>query len=201
MASLKGVFHSEVPGFAIDSATVQTFEAAADAVREISHLERRTPPGIEKGSSLGDALMRADDGEWVWRGLRSAGTEVPGSGLQTWLNGPMPHRSMKEYVELVGEWDAFRLEMTAFFEPYDFIIGPVATTAAQSHDAGPEISTSFTFAYNLTGWPAVVVRGGTADDGMPIGVQVVAKPWKEDIALAVASWIEARLGGWKPPTI
>ena len=38
--------------------------------------------------------------------------------------------------------------------------------------------------HNLTGWPAAVVRGGTSPDGLPIGVQLVAQPWREDVALA-----------------
>ena len=46
--------------------------------------------------------------------------------------------------------------------------------------------TSYTSAYNLTGWPGVVVRGGTSPEGLPIGVQVIARPWREDVALAVA---------------
>ena len=41
------------------------------------------------------------------------------------------------------------------------------------------------FIYYLTGWPAVVVRGGTSPEGLPIGVQVVARPWREQVALAV----------------
>ena len=47
--------------------------------------------------------------------------------------------------------------------------------------------------------PGVVVRGGTSSEGLPIGVQVVAAPTREDIALAVASRIEMRLGGFRPP--
>ena len=53
--------------------------------------------------------------------------------------------------------------------------------------------------YNLTGWPAAVVRGGTSPEGLPIGVQIVARPWREDIALAVARHIETKLGGFSIP--
>ena len=60
---------------------------------------------------------------------------------------------------------------------------------------------SYTMTYNLTGWPAVVVRGGTSPEGLPIGIQVVARPWREDVALAVAQQIEAISGGWKRPSI
>jgi amidase len=54
-------------------------------------------------------------------------------------------------------------------------------------------------AHNLTGWPAVVVRAGASPAGLPIGVQIAAKAWREDVALAVANVIEERLGGWEPP--
>jgi amidase len=40
------------------------------------------------------------------------------------------------------------------------------------------------------GWPVVVVRAGTSREGLPIGVQVVAAPWREDAALALARQIE-----------
>jgi amidase len=61
------------------------------------------------------------------------------------------------------------------------------------------IGWSYTRIYNLTGWPAAVVRGGTSPEGLPIGVQVVARPWREDVALAVAGYLETALGGWQPP--
>ena len=53
----------------------------------------------------------------------------------------------------------------------------------------------------MTGWPAAVVRGGTSPEGLPIGVQVVARPWREDVALALAARLEAALGGWQRPPL
>ena len=54
-------------------------------------------------------------------------------------------------------------------------------------------------AYNLTGWPAAVVRAGTSPERLPIGVQIVARPWRDDIVLVVARYIEMGFGGWQPP--
>ena len=34
--------------------------------------------------------------------------------------------------------------------------------------------------------------------GLPIGVQCVAKPWREDVALRAAAHLEGTLGGWQP---
>jgi amidase len=46
-----------------------------------------------------------------------------------------------------------------------------------------------------------VVRGGTSPDGLPIGVQLIAQPWREDIALAAARVVEGASGGWQPPPL
>ena len=42
-------------------------------------------------------------------------------------------------------------------------------------------------AFNFTGWPVVVVRAGTSPEGLPIGIQIVARPWHEHVALDPAS--------------
>ena len=90
-------------------------------------------------------------------------------------------------------------------ENYDVIICPVVAFPAQNHgfilEKDKDLGFSYCFTYNLTGWPAAVVRGGTSPDRLPIGVQLVARPWREDVALAVARCIEAALGGWQPPPI
>jgi amidase len=52
--------------------------------------------------------------------------------------------------------------------------------------------------HNLTGWPAAVVRCGETSEGLPIGVQIAAAPWREDIALAIALRLEQEFGGWQP---
>ncbi len=60
---------------------------------------------------------------------------------------------------------------------------------------------SYTMTWNLTGWPAAVVRAGTAPGGLPIGVQLVAGPWREDVALALAAELERSFGPFAPPVL
>lgn len=61
--------------------------------------------------------------------------------------------------------------------------------------------TSSRITYNLIAWPSAVVRGDISPGGLPIGVQIVAGPWREDVALAVAQHIESVLGGWQRPPL
>ena len=76
----------------------------------------------------------------------------------------------------------------------DAIVGPVSPAPAVPHDTFDRANAAYTQVFNLTGWPSTAVRAGTSPDGLPIGVQVVAPPWREDVSLAVAGEIERALG-------
>jgi amidase len=56
-------------------------------------------------------------------------------------------------------------------------------------------------AYNLTGWPGVVIRAGTDESGLPIGIQILAAPFREDHCLALAGFLESKLGAFSQPLI
>ena len=110
-----------------------------------------------------------------------------------------------DFTALLEEVDAYRSEMLTFLQQYDVILCPVCAFPAPPHGSTmePEMRKGFSYtgAYNLTGWPGVVVRAGTSPEGLPIGVQVVARPWREDVALAVAQQLETALGGWQQPPL
>jgi amidase len=95
--------------------------------------------------------------------------------------------------------------MLRFMRRHDVIVCPAHTDAALPGETlmaeARRASFTYTQTYNLTGWPAGVVRGGSSADGLPIGVQVVAKPWREDVALAVMRRIEQESGGWRMPDL
>lgn len=106
-----------------------------------------------------------------------------------------------ETERLMLDWDSFRTTMLSFMENYDVILSPAEHRPAPPHGTRHELLFNYTLPYSLTGWPCVVVRAGTSPEGLPIGVQVVARPWREDVALAVAEHIETALGGWQRPPI
>lgn len=108
------------------------------------------------------------------------------------------HRQV-DVPRLLADWDAFRSAMLAFVARFDAILCPVDSLAATP--AGEEAPHRFdyTLPFSLCGWPCVVVRVGASADGMPVGVQVVARSFREDVALAVARHVERATGGWRPP--
>jgi Asp-tRNA(Asn)/Glu-tRNA(Gln) amidotransferase A subunit family amidase len=60
---------------------------------------------------------------------------------------------------------------------------------------------SYTEWFNLLGMPAVVVPVGKSPEGLPIGVQLVTRPWEEELALAVGAETEEQCGGWRKPPV
>jgi amidase len=104
---------------------------------------------------------------------------------------------------LIKRWDAFRTAMLGFMAGFDLIVSPVAPDIAPLYRAKyvPTHLFSYTIPYSLTGNPCVVVRAGTSPEGLPIGVQVVARNWHDDVALRAAHSIERALGGWRPASV
>ena len=59
--------------------------------------------------------------------------------------------------------------------------------------------TAYTCPFNLTGNPAVVLPLTRSHDGLPIGVQLVAKRWAEPALLALAGRVALITGPFTPP--
>jgi amidase len=92
--------------------------------------------------------------------------------------------------------------MLAFLEDYDIILCPPSALPAPRLGENPGLSGwNYTSVYNITGWPAAVVRAGTSPEGLPLGIQIVGRPWTEHVVLAVASHIESKTGGWQRPPL
>jgi Asp-tRNA(Asn)/Glu-tRNA(Gln) amidotransferase A subunit family amidase len=60
---------------------------------------------------------------------------------------------------------------------------------------------SYTEWFNLLGNPAAVVPVSQSSEGLPIGVQIVGRPWEEEKVLSLAAVLERELGPEKRPPI
>ena len=60
---------------------------------------------------------------------------------------------------------------------------------------------SYTEWFNLLGNPAAVVPLSQTAGGLPVGVQIVGRPWAEEEVLSVAAALEKECGGWREPPI
>jgi amidase len=178
-------------------------------------LAKRTPPlegmkvawyahdGIAKPVGAVAATVRAAS-----RALADAGcavTEERPPGLQEAHQvtlGYWGDRHMNR-ERLYKRWDGFRTVMLQFMARFDIVLCPVAPDVAPQYRAKivPVHQFSYTIPYSLSGNPCVVVRAGSSPEGLPIGVQVVARNWQDDVALRAARCIEQALGGWRPASV
>jgi len=194
-----------IPASAETAATVQAAARALEAAG--ATMDEVTPPGIEEGFGLFLSLLGADGGAAVGALLELYGTTEPSPFIIHLgeLLADFAVASPGEFDGVLLQWDLFKASMLSFMENYDLVLTPVTPTPAVPHGATFSDDVlpgfSYTAVYNLTGWPAAVVRAGTSDGGLPIGVQIAATPWREDRALAAARMIEQALGGFVPPTI
>ncbi len=207
LKGLRVAFHTDNGVVSPTPETAQVVRTMATALSERGMaVEEARPYGIEQGYEILRSLFAADGGAGVQQLLQLAGTTEPSPLLLELADILHPYAlSTAGFSGLLAQWDMFRAAMLSFLEQYDVILCPVNAVPALPHgttfaeDKLPGFS--YTMTYNLTGWPAVVVRGGTSPEGLPIGIQAVARPWREDVALAVAQQIETISGGWKRPSI
>jgi amidase len=109
---------------------------------------------------------------------------------------------LKEYFAFLDRWDQYRCRTNRLMQSWDVLLCPVEAYPALRHDVTDKpLGCTYTAPFSLVGLPSAVVRAGTSADGLPIGVQIVAAPWRDDLALAAAHCIESACGGWRPSTI
>lgn len=166
-------------------------------------VEEARPPGLGRSVELLYDLFGADGGAGIRGLLEMLGTEQVSPLIHDLLDLlEERERSLPEFELLAAQWDEWRSGMLAWMRDYDVVLCPPCAFTAPAHgttnDENRLPGFSHASAYNLTGWPAAVVRVGTSSENLPIGAQVVAPPWREDYCLDVARHLEMTFGGWRP---
>ncbi len=182
--------------------------AAAKALADagINVVEKR-PPDSAKAATVYYDMSRGDGGAGVRAFLKSIGTDEISPLFETSLatRSAPAYATTTEALAAFNRWDQYRNAMLDFMQGYDALLSPVAPYVAPLHgtsfDADKQRGTGYAQMHNLTGWPSATVRIGTSPEGLPIGVQVAARPWREDVALALAQRLEVAYGGWKMPPV
>ena len=176
------------------------------------------PPGVSKASQLWiDLFSRAANSEIIssYRGHEDqAGPLV--SRLLHHLNGePNDFEDRIDNAEklasAVVQRERLREDLLRWMKTTPLILAPVGATVAFEHGRqrvdidGSYVNSfrafSYSQAFNVFGFPVVVVPAGKSPSGLPIGVQVIGRPNEEFMVLTAASIIEEALGGWTPPAM
>ncbi|MER6910349.1 amidase [Streptomyces sp. NPDC000594] len=179
---------------------------AADALRDAGYDVREVadvPRMDEALEAYGRIIATEFAPNWpVVRGLLGEG----GDRYLAMAMERTPPVSAQELMRLMGVWMNIRRSWAAFLDAYPLLLGPVFTEppvepGLESRDragrdrvgSGMRLCTVTSF----VGVPGVAVPTGTAD-GLPTGVQIVGRAFREDLCLDAAQAIEDRLGVLTP---
>jgi len=148
-------------------------------------------------------------------GNRVEGDNLKDTFLQTRSNGFGPEVQRRimlgNFVLSSGYYDAYYVkaqkvrrliqeEYNKIFEEVDLILTPVAPRTAYEFGALSDplemyLSDIYTISVNLAGLPAISLPVDTAENGMPVGLQLIAAPYAEQTLFNGALSLETQLQG------
>jgi amidase len=165
------------------------------------------PPGIEHGHDLWLKLFsRASVVQLrdIYKDHQDRGGDFVRWRLARALDEKAP--TLDEYVGWWMERDRLRAELVEWMKYTPLLVAPVGATPAFAHGTykltvGEQTFSTFrafsySQAFNVFDLPAVAIPAGRSADGLPIGVQIVGRPFAEQTVLAAAAIVEGALGGW-----
>ncbi|MEV0264750.1 amidase [Streptomyces sp. NPDC050617] len=193
-------------GHGVHPAIRAAVAAAADALADAGY-DVRDVGDVPRLDEALEAYGRITVTEFAptWPAVR----KLLGEGGDRYIAAAMegtPPATAEELMKLMGTWLNIRRSWAEFLDEYPLLLGPSFTEppvepGLESRDkAGRDRVGSGMRLCSVTsfvGVPAVAVPTGVAD-GLPSGVQIVGRAFREDMCLAAAQSIEDRLGVLTP---
>lgn len=129
--------------------------------------------------------------------------------MQRRLTAPWP--DVRQYCKCMADWETLRRGMTEYFNKYDLLLCPTMPLAAYPHGLkelhidGQTIKARQKLItvnpWNLTGSPAMSVPFGLTSNGLPVGVQLIGRHFREEDLIRAAMALEeaSNVRGIRPP--
>ncbi len=113
--------------------------------------------------------------------------------------------TLEAFMKACADRDLLRAEILRQMQDAPVLLSPVSASPAFRHGegnylpgAGYRDTMRFSQWLNLTGFPGASVPLGLSSEGLPIGVQIIGRPFEDELVLAVAEAIEQARGPWQP---
>jgi Asp-tRNA(Asn)/Glu-tRNA(Gln) amidotransferase A subunit family amidase len=176
------------------------------------HVEPFRPEGLERARQLWWEFFGTAGGMILGPILRGRESELSAllREFRGWTNAEPTHTGESLLAAWLGR-DELREKILLQMRKYPVLICPVAAIPAFRHGEREWLVEGKTVKYldawsycewfNLLGFPAVVVPMGCSEEGLPIGVQIVGRPWQEEVVLAVAAKLEEERGPSAAPRL
>ncbi|WP_157984465.1 amidase family protein [Lentzea terrae] len=188
---------ARIAGFVPGDPVVE--EAAKRLVDAGYEVEAVTPPRVDESSELAMRMVATPIALGFDEYVAFAGEDLAGYARN--LLAVRPALDLGEFLALTGTRLSVQREWARLLDRYPVVVGPVSTTPSFEPDQdrrSPEALADYFEAMKLceatsfAGLPSVAVPTGLRD-GLPTGVQVISRLYREDLALDAAVVLETRL--------
>jgi len=121
-----------------------------------------------------------------------------------------PAVTLESFMTACTNRDLVRAEIIRQMKEVPILLSPVSSAPAFAHGAGNYRAGDAhnyrdTMRYcqwlNLTGFPGLSLPLGKSPEGLPINIQLIARPHEEELLLAVAESLEQARGPWQAPPV
>jgi Asp-tRNA(Asn)/Glu-tRNA(Gln) amidotransferase A subunit family amidase len=121
-----------------------------------------------------------------------------------------PPVTLNSFRSACTERDLLRANLLRQLRDVPILLSPVSTAPAFSHGAGNyragdphnyRDTMRFCQWLNLAGFPGLALPFGRSPEGLPINIQLIGRPYEEELLLAVGESLEQTRGPWLPPEL
>ena len=186
---------------------------AAEALRSAGfQVEPFQPQGLEEARQLWHKFFVVSGGMMLKPLFKEEDAELS-PVLKQFLDwsSARPAHSGRSLLDAWIQRDLLRTRFFAQMQQYPILLCPAAAIPAFRHgerswpidNKTVQYLDAWSYAefFNLLGNPAAVVPVAHSNEGLPIGVQIVGRPWEEEQVLQVAEVLETECGAWRIPPV
>jgi Asp-tRNA(Asn)/Glu-tRNA(Gln) amidotransferase A subunit family amidase len=213
LAGLKIGLMERFNGVPVQPAITLAVDAAGRVLEALGFaVEPFEPRGIERAPELWWFFFGEVAAPFIKKMIAGRERDVHWTGMElVGLAFEKPAPTMEQVIENLGARDAMRAALLRQLRDHLVILLPACGVAAFPHRsrrwaAGEkeiglfEAITPLTFS-NLLGLPALVIPFGRTEEGLPVGVQLVAAPYGEELLLDLAVRMEEARGPFAGPRV
>ncbi|MDP9045836.1 MAG: AtzE family amidohydrolase, partial [Pseudomonadota bacterium] len=187
-------------GYFEQNADMQARAAVARVAHALGALRTVELPGVDRARAAAFLISNAEGAALHLSDLRSRAADFEPLSRDRFLAGALLPAAWVQQSQRLRHW--FALRAAELFEEFDLLLAPATPCAATTigtewiEIGGQRLPARasmglLTQPISCIGLPVCAVPVWGEHDALPIGVQVIAAPWREDLALRAASYLQA----------